>query len=37
MDDLIVPSIPPRAGTEEIQGNLLFPEQTAQPAEHQME
>src|SRR5579859_191000 len=37
MDDLIVPSIPPRTETEEIQGNLLFPEQTAQPAEHQME
>jgi hypothetical protein len=37
MDDLIVPSIPPRIDTEEIQGNLLFPEKTVQPAEHQME
>jgi hypothetical protein len=37
MDDLIVPSIPPRPDTDEIQGDLLFREQTAQPAEHQME
>ena len=37
MDDLIVPSTPPPAEPEEIQGNLLFPEQAVQPAGHQME
>jgi hypothetical protein len=37
MDDLIVPSVPQRTDTEEIQGNLLFPEQSERPAQHQME
>ena len=37
MDDLIVPSSAPPAEAEEIQGNLLFPEQTESTAEHQME
>jgi len=37
MDDLIVPSSPPPAESEEIQGNLLFPEQAEQTAEHNME
>ena len=37
MDDLIVPSSPPPVESEEIQGNLLFPEQAEQTAEHNME
>ena len=37
MDDLIVPSTPPPAEPEEMQGNLQFPELEVQSAGHQME
>jgi type IV secretory pathway TraG/TraD family ATPase VirD4 len=37
MDDLIVPSTPLPAEPEEMQGNLLFPEQVVQPSGHEME
>jgi Type IV secretion-system coupling protein DNA-binding domain len=36
MDDLIVPS-PPTSDSDEMQGNLLFPEYTLQPHENQVE
>ena len=37
MDDLIVPSTPLPAESEEIQGNLLTPEYTVQPPANQVE
>jgi hypothetical protein len=37
MDDLIVPSAPPAANPEEMQGNLLDPEYALQPHQNQME
>jgi hypothetical protein len=37
MDDLIVPRSPPPTESEEVQGNLLFPVQAEQGAEHNME
>jgi type IV secretory pathway TraG/TraD family ATPase VirD4 len=37
MDDLIVPSTPLPIETQEIQGNLLFPEYVVQPSGHEME
>ncbi len=37
MDDLIVPSTPPPAEPEPVQGNLLFPEYAAERGGHQME
>jgi type IV secretory pathway TraG/TraD family ATPase VirD4 len=37
MDDLIVPSMPPPAEPEEMQGSLQFPEHGVQSAAHQME
>jgi hypothetical protein len=37
MDDLIVPSAPPPADSDEIQGNLLSPEYALQPDENQVE
>jgi type IV secretory pathway TraG/TraD family ATPase VirD4 len=37
MDDLIVPSPPPRADSDEIQSNLLSPEYALQPHENQVE
>jgi hypothetical protein len=37
MDDLIVPSAPPPADSDEVQGNLLGPEYVLQPHENQVE
>ena len=37
MDDLIVPSAPPPADSDEIQSNLLSPEYALQPHENQVE
>jgi hypothetical protein len=37
MDDLIVPSTPLPAEPDEMQGNLLFPEQEVQSVGHQLE
>jgi type IV secretory pathway TraG/TraD family ATPase VirD4 len=37
MDDLIVPSIPPAADPQAVQGNLQFPEAVAQTSGHVME
>jgi type IV secretory pathway TraG/TraD family ATPase VirD4 len=37
MDDLIVPSTPPRSESDEMVGNLLTPECTLQPHENQVE
>jgi type IV secretory pathway TraG/TraD family ATPase VirD4 len=37
MDDLIAPSTPPTSDSDEMQGNLLFPEYTLQPHENQVE
>jgi hypothetical protein len=36
MDDLIVPSAPPPADSDEIQGNLLSPDYALQPHENQV-
>jgi hypothetical protein len=37
MDDLIVPSIPPPPEPEELQGNLLIPENVVKTSGHEME
>jgi hypothetical protein len=37
MDDLIAPSTPPTSDSDEMQGNLLFPEYTLQRHENQVE
>jgi hypothetical protein len=37
MDDLIFPSTPLPPDPEEMQGNLLAPEYSVQPSEHQLE
>jgi hypothetical protein len=37
MDDLIIPSAPLPPEPEEMQGNLLAPEQLVQPSDQQLE